>query len=169
MTFAGQESMSYFENLVNRVLDLKREDVQKRNDFLSMCIDNMVDIKDVHKDSINISDGKTWTTEGLTKEEVIGNAVIFLIAGFDSTGATLQNLFYLLAWYPEIQEKANSSDWLNDCSCIHSHLKYQMKMVIVIMKSFRSFLLRTKMNLTSMHFYHLVLGTELVLGKDLLC
>jgi len=24
----------------------------------------MVDIKDVHKDSINISDGKTWTTEG---------------------------------------------------------------------------------------------------------
>jgi len=28
MTFAGQESMSYFENLVNRVLDLKREDVQ---------------------------------------------------------------------------------------------------------------------------------------------
>jgi len=29
-----------------------------------MCIDNMVDIKDVHKDSINISDGKTWTTQG---------------------------------------------------------------------------------------------------------
>jgi len=29
-----------------------------------MCIDNMVDINDVHKDSINISDGKTWTTEG---------------------------------------------------------------------------------------------------------
>jgi len=28
MTFAGQESMSYFENLVNRVLDLKREDAQ---------------------------------------------------------------------------------------------------------------------------------------------
>jgi len=42
---------------------------------------------------------------GLTKEEVIGNAVIFLIAGYESTGATLQNLFYLLAWYPEIQEK----------------------------------------------------------------
>ncbi|KAF6021788.1 hypothetical protein EB796_019911 [Bugula neritina] len=105
MTFAGQESMTYFENLVNRVLDLKREDAQKRNDFLSMCINNMVDIKNVDKDSVKVSDGKTWTTQGLTKEEVIGNAVIFLIAGYESTGATLQNLFYLLAWYPEIQEK----------------------------------------------------------------
>jgi len=29
-----------------------------------MCIDNMVDIKTVDKDSVNISDGKIWTTEG---------------------------------------------------------------------------------------------------------
>jgi len=31
---------------------------------MSMCINNMVDIKNVDKDSIKVSDGKTWTPEG---------------------------------------------------------------------------------------------------------
>jgi len=29
-----------------------------------MCINNMVDIKNVDKDSVKVSDGKTWTPQG---------------------------------------------------------------------------------------------------------
>ena len=45
-----------------------------------------------------------WQT-GLTKPEVIGNTILFLNAGFQTTADTMVYVFYELAVNPEVQQK----------------------------------------------------------------
>lgn len=42
---------------------------------------------------------------GLTEAEILGNGVLFFIAGYDTTASTLQYLLYMLALHPEIQQR----------------------------------------------------------------
>ena len=42
---------------------------------------------------------------GLTMNEIVGNAVVFILAGFQTTADTLLFLFYELAMYPDIQQR----------------------------------------------------------------
>ena len=44
----------------------------------------------------------------LTDEEVVGQAVIFLLGGYETTANTLAYISYLLALNPDIQEKLQS-------------------------------------------------------------
>lgn len=43
--------------------------------------------------------------QGLTTEEIISNAILFFVAGYDTTATTLQFFLYNMAKNPEIQEK----------------------------------------------------------------
>ena len=45
-------------------------------------------------------EGKT-----ISDEEVSAQSVIFMVAGFETTGSTLSYMAYLLAAHPEVQEK----------------------------------------------------------------
>ena len=45
---------------------------------------------------------------GLTKYEVMGNVILFLFAGFQTTADTMFLIFYELASHPEVQEKVKS-------------------------------------------------------------
>lgn len=41
----------------------------------------------------------------MTDREIIANAHLFLLAGYETTATTLGFVFYVLTVYPEIQEK----------------------------------------------------------------
>ena len=41
----------------------------------------------------------------MSDEEVSAQSVIFMVAGFETTGSTLSYMAYLLAAHPEVQEK----------------------------------------------------------------
>lgn len=41
----------------------------------------------------------------LTDDEVTAQSIIFLLAGFETTGSTLSNTAFFLATYPDVQEK----------------------------------------------------------------
>ena len=45
------------------------------------------------------------TQTGLTKEEIVGQGFIILIAGYETTATTLQYLTYNLTMNPDVQEK----------------------------------------------------------------
>ncbi|KAF6029390.1 CYP3A4 [Bugula neritina] len=109
MSFAGLETTNYFEGLTHAVLDQSKAQIEKRKDFISMCADKVVDLGEVDKDSIRMTRGKTWTTQGLTRKDVMANAAIFISAGYETTASTLQFFFYLMAIYPDIQDKLYSS------------------------------------------------------------
>ena len=42
---------------------------------------------------------------GLTLDEIIANALIFFVAGYDTTGTSLGFFMYNMACYPDIQDK----------------------------------------------------------------
>lgn len=46
----------------------------------------------------------------MTKPEVMGNTVLFLSAGFQTTADTLLYVFYELAMHPDIQKKVPDID-----------------------------------------------------------
>ncbi|KAF6029394.1 CYP3A4 [Bugula neritina] len=106
--FPGSEITDYFYGLMTSVLSETTEELQKRKDFISMCSDKMVDLDKVDKDSIKVTDGKRWTTQGLTKGDIIANATIFLAAGYESVSGALNYFFYIMSLKPDIQDKLYS-------------------------------------------------------------
>ena len=66
---------------------------------------------------------KTSKERKLTDEEVVGQAVTFLMAGYETTANTLAYTSYLLALNPDIQERLQSEidSYFNDnnvCLCL---------------------------------------------------
>ncbi|XP_067950116.1 cytochrome P450 3A29-like isoform X2 [Watersipora subatra] len=94
----------YFYLLCENVIEARRNDSARGTDFLQTLADNFVDET---KASPLIKDerGRKWTEKGLTKNEVIGNAILFLFAGFQTTADTMFFIFYELAMHPDVQEK----------------------------------------------------------------
>lgn len=68
---------------------------------------------DTYKDFLQImlntdkerSDSGGKHTKGLTKNEIYGNALIFMVAGYDTTANTLTFASYSLATNPDVQDK----------------------------------------------------------------
>ena len=54
---------------------------------------------EAHKEE---SDG---SSKGLTDEEIVAQAITFLLAGYETTSNALSYTSYLLALHPEVQEK----------------------------------------------------------------
>jgi len=42
---------------------------------------------------------------GLTRTEIVGNSMLMILAGYETTGNSLVFLAYNLAAYPDVQEK----------------------------------------------------------------
>ena len=69
--------------------------------FFSFC-----KFKDFLQLMINAaSDDKTGAKQKLTDDDIIGNAITFMLAGYDTTSNTLGYTCYLLALNPHVQEK----------------------------------------------------------------
>ena len=44
-------------------------------------------------------------SEGMTEEEILGNSILFFIAGYETTASTLNFLSFLLATHQDAQDK----------------------------------------------------------------
>ncbi|KAI9293177.1 cytochrome P450 [Neoconidiobolus thromboides FSU 785] len=89
-----------FRKLISQVLDQKKEKIEKgeaihdeKADLLTLMIKANRDITE---------DGKPL----LSKEEMIDDAVIFFVAGHDTTANTLAFIMYYLSKHQDIQQKA---------------------------------------------------------------
>jgi len=100
------ESMNYFNDIVDRIVEDRKSSKEEKKDFVSMCSERMVDIKDVNSDDIKTTYlGVKWTKKGLTRNEVRANASMFFSAGYETTATAIQFFFYCMAIHPEIQDR----------------------------------------------------------------
>ncbi|KAF6017941.1 CYP3A4 [Bugula neritina] len=104
-SFVGQEANNYFETLMNKLYDDVRQKEQKGIEFITRCAEKVVDLKEVEENTIKVTNGKMWTSAGLTKRDFIANATLFISDGFEPTSSTLQSFFYFMAMYPDVQDK----------------------------------------------------------------
>jgi cytochrome P450 len=78
--------------------------MKKRDDYIQNMVEHEQSyISNKQKDSKDEDGTKMKNT--LTNAEILAQAVLFLFAGYDTTGSTLTLISYNLACNPEIQEK----------------------------------------------------------------
>ncbi|XP_077123270.1 thromboxane-A synthase isoform X2 [Ranitomeya variabilis] len=89
---------------------------ERRQDFLQLLLDARTMAANVsveHFDIVNQADlaapvkeePRKKTTKTLSEDEILGQAFIFLIAGYETTSSLLSFTTYLLATHPESQER----------------------------------------------------------------
>ncbi|XP_061196056.1 cytochrome P450 3A19-like [Saccostrea echinata] len=96
----------YFKNLVEQAKKL-REDHKKRNDLLHCLLDahKETDLSETEQLLEYKVNREQWKKKGLTTEEVNGNFIMFIFAGYETTSTVLTFTAYCLATNPEYQDK----------------------------------------------------------------
>ena len=102
--------------VVSKALRVRRESGERRNDMIDLMLDCIKEGEregggeNENDDQINQieSDMKFHHVRRHTKiseEEIIATAMVFLVAGYDTTGMTLAFLAYQMSINPELQER----------------------------------------------------------------
>ncbi|XP_048759592.2 cytochrome P450 3A9-like [Ostrea edulis] len=99
--------MNFFKSAVHQAIEMRDEGDKNRNDLLQLMLNahKDTDKNEIEDEHSYEGDPQKWKKRGLTEDEVTGNAILFLLAGFDTTASTMTFMSYCLATNPEIQEK----------------------------------------------------------------
>ncbi|XP_046579188.1 cytochrome P450 3A29-like [Haliotis rubra] len=94
-------SKNFFENTAKDIIKQRRaepeEDRRRRGDFLQLMLNAE---SDVTENGNNDKSHKKMSTD-----EMIGQAFMFFLAGYETTASTLQYVAYILATHPDVQQK----------------------------------------------------------------
>ncbi|XP_054845110.1 thromboxane-A synthase isoform X2 [Eublepharis macularius] len=114
------EVNGFFISAIKNMIALRdqQDAKERRRDFLQLMLDarfpaNDASVEHFDNNSQGLEENKTATNKGLLKkqpkmltdDEIVGQAFLFLIAGYETTNSTLSFATYLLATNPECQEK----------------------------------------------------------------
>ena len=120
------DAVNYITTMVNDVLVRRREHVERRNDFIQTMVDHEEEVKDQEKTQqvtnenkeqgtvlkksmlIDLEDhtsSNLWIIVALSDKEIFAQALVFLIAGYETTSVLMSFFFYVMATEPVVQEK----------------------------------------------------------------
>ncbi|XP_042913407.1 cytochrome P450 3A21-like, partial [Parasteatoda tepidariorum] len=89
---AGQMTSLIVDNVMSVIKSRKQNPNVKSIDLLQLMLDHRKNDDDE-------------SVAGMTDEEIVANAYVFLLAGYETTATALAFTFYLLITHPEIQER----------------------------------------------------------------
>ncbi|XP_054157520.1 cytochrome P450 3A24-like [Oppia nitens] len=122
LTLFDKNASKFFSDFTLKIIEDRRSRTQltdiKRNDFLQLMLES-IENSDINNDkenediNENLIDREKYrelkSTEKfekyLTNDEFIAQCVLFFIAGYEGNATTLSMVTYLLAKYPECQQK----------------------------------------------------------------
>ena len=103
----------FFKDIILRTIQQRRETGIRANDLIDLMLDCMKPSEISEKqDTVNQEELQQETnlkyhkkTVELDEDIIVSNCLVFLAAGYDTTGMTLAVMGYFLSKYPEIQAK----------------------------------------------------------------
>ncbi|XP_067687896.1 cytochrome P450 3A29-like [Haliotis asinina] len=105
-----QSVLDFFQNAVREIMKQRQNDTEeqqkKRSDFLQLLME--AEIEDDTDDDTNTANGQAsdqQTLRRLSVDEIVGQGIVFFIAGYDTTASTLTFASYSLAMNQDAQEK----------------------------------------------------------------
>jgi len=98
---SGTPAMEFFIEILENLFKERADSKLKYNDFIEIAIESVTEMAAREG---NGTGGVKWNREEV-EEIIIGQALLFFMAGFDTTATTLTNVLYLLAKNPEVQGK----------------------------------------------------------------
>ncbi|CAO3609845.1 unnamed protein product [Cunninghamella echinulata] len=103
----SHQTLVKWQNMLTSMIEKKRQSIKEN-------IDNGVE--EAEKDLLTLMIESEFRGEGvLTNEELLGDIVIFFVAGHDTTSFSLSAAMYFMAKHPEIQAKAREE--INSILC----------------------------------------------------
>ncbi|XP_046579169.1 cytochrome P450 3A29-like [Haliotis rubra] len=106
-----QRVLDFFQTAVTEIMKQRQNDSKeqqkKRSDFLQLLME--AEIEDDADDDTDTASGQMsdkHTVRRLSVDEIVGQGIIFFIAGYDTTASTLTFASYCLAMNQDAQEKA---------------------------------------------------------------
>ena len=103
MKFISAKAMDFFEDILKRQYMQRMESGVKRNDFISLIIDE-IEKKNASPDELGGPD----KTGADTLDIIIANILLFFIAGYETTSLAFTAICHKLALHPEHQEKVRN-------------------------------------------------------------
>ncbi|EFO91748.1 CRE-CYP-13A10 protein [Caenorhabditis remanei] len=81
-------------------------EIGEPQDFIDLFLDARADdVEHFGENNGDFSKSSSYSNRQLTTSEIVGQCIVFLIAGFDTTALSLSYSTFLLATHPEIQSK----------------------------------------------------------------
>ncbi|CAK8684861.1 unnamed protein product [Clavelina lepadiformis] len=91
-----RDMLTYFRGLTEALIEKRKSnDLKQRVDLMQLMLNVKVSEEDV----------KNGATKGMTLNEIIGNSMIMILAGYETTGNAMLFLAYNLATHKDVQEK----------------------------------------------------------------
>ncbi|CAF3835290.1 unnamed protein product [Rotaria sordida] len=144
-----KDAIDYTTNLVNQILARRRQRLERRNDFIQMMIDHEEEVNHEENEINQRTDKKEqqsqqqWGTlkKTLNDKEIFGQALIFLVAGYETTSVLMSCFFYVMATEPVIQEKVYEEirQELGDDEVTHEKLNQLSYLDMVISETLRMY------------------------------
>ncbi|KAH8277880.1 hypothetical protein KR018_009449, partial [Drosophila ironensis] len=91
---------NFYRRIVTETVTFREKENIRRNDFMDMLI-NLKNQKEITLDNGDV-------VKGLTMDEVLAQAFVFFIAGFETSSSTMSFALYELAKNQEIQDKVRA-------------------------------------------------------------
>ena len=109
-TFKPKQTM-FFVNVVKKTIQERKASKERKNDLIDLMLDAMEGVKEEEQEDDEDQYEKdmklTHKANGKNLDEMsfIGTAMVFLVAGYDTTGMTLSWICYELAKNPDLQRR----------------------------------------------------------------
>ncbi|KAK7087493.1 cytochrome P450 3A4-like [Littorina saxatilis] len=113
ISFISVHSTNFFMDVMDMALKERRLDKKNYNDFLQLLLDGQKE-GDQSKGPVDaeidftsqLQTAKDWNRDSMNDDEMKANALIFLLAGYDTTSIVLSFTLFHLAANPECLQKA---------------------------------------------------------------
>ncbi|XP_067931668.1 cytochrome P450 3A16-like [Watersipora subatra] len=101
-----EEALGYFETVTSKIISDRGLEDSREKDFVQLCLSQLIDDPKISDSDSQVDRyGQVWSSKGLTKAEIIANAILFFLAGYETTSLTLHFIFYELAMNPDVQQR----------------------------------------------------------------
>ncbi|XP_011417157.3 cytochrome P450 3A24 [Magallana gigas] len=136
MNFFNQENVDFFLRQCQAMIDDRKSETSQRHlDFLQLMVNAELDQELLEEQHISTGQKK------LTNDEIMAQAFLFFIAGYETTASTLNYVSYCLAVHQEIQDKVVQEihDQIGENEPTYDEMNKLQYMEQVILESLRMF------------------------------
>ena len=109
-SFKPRETM-FFANIVTKTIQQRKASKERKEDLIDLMIDAMEGLKEEEQEEnkdqyeADMKLAHKTNVKNLDEMSFIGTAMVFLVAGYDTTGMTLSWICYELAKNPDLQKR----------------------------------------------------------------